>query len=206
MIRRRANPILCVGVSLRDHRVQHIRLGQDPCELPVFQDRQLRESVLPEQSNDVFDEIGDRWGSVVNEIAEVTMRADNDIAVDGETAQQVVKLLRWLEDMDDVQSVYSNAQLGDEAYGMEIRTLIEERTGRDVAIGAVYTTLERLARKGYVTSRVGEPTAERGGRAKKFYEVGAAGLEALRTAQEFMVRMRGGLDAAVLLGGEGQDR
>ncbi|MDH5832107.1 YebC/PmpR family DNA-binding transcriptional regulator [Luteimonas sp. M1R5S18] len=51
------------------------------------------------------------------EIAEVTMRADNDIAVDGETAQQVVKLLRWLEDMDDVQSVYSNAQLGDEAYG-----------------------------------------------------------------------------------------
>ncbi|MDH5833070.1 YebC/PmpR family DNA-binding transcriptional regulator [Luteimonas kalidii] len=51
------------------------------------------------------------------DIAEVTMRADNDIAVDGETAQQVVKLLRWLEDMDDVQSVYSNAELGDEAYG-----------------------------------------------------------------------------------------
>ena len=40
-----------------------------------------------------------------------------DVAVEGETAQQVVKLLRWLEDMDDVQSVYSNAQLGDEAYG-----------------------------------------------------------------------------------------
>ncbi len=51
------------------------------------------------------------------ELAEVTMRADNDIAVDGDTAQQVVKLLRWLEDMDDVQSVYSNAELGDEAYG-----------------------------------------------------------------------------------------
>ena len=50
------------------------------------------------------------------ELAEVTMRADNDVAVDGETAQQVVKLLRWLEDMDDVQNVYSNAELGDAAY------------------------------------------------------------------------------------------
>ena len=49
-------------------------------------------------------------------IAEVTMRADNDIAVEGETAQQVAKLLRWLEDMDDVQSVHSNADLGDAAY------------------------------------------------------------------------------------------
>ena len=48
--------------------------------------------------------------------AEVTMRADNDIAVEGETAQQVVKLLRWLEDLDDVQDVYSNADLGDDAY------------------------------------------------------------------------------------------
>jgi YebC/PmpR family DNA-binding regulatory protein len=48
--------------------------------------------------------------------AEVTMRADNDIAVDGETAQQVAKLLRWLEDMDDVQNVYSNAELPTDAY------------------------------------------------------------------------------------------
>jgi YebC/PmpR family DNA-binding regulatory protein len=50
------------------------------------------------------------------DIAEVTMRADNDIAVSGETAQQVAKLLRWLEDMDDVQNVYSNADLGADAY------------------------------------------------------------------------------------------
>jgi YebC/PmpR family DNA-binding regulatory protein len=48
-------------------------------------------------------------------IAEVTMRADNDVAVAGDTAQQVAKLLRWLEDMDDVQSVYSNADLGEAA-------------------------------------------------------------------------------------------
>ena len=50
------------------------------------------------------------------DLAEVTMRADNDIAVTGEPAQQVVKLLRWLEDMDDVQNVYSNADLGQDAY------------------------------------------------------------------------------------------
>ena len=50
------------------------------------------------------------------DLAEVTLRADNDIAVGGETAQQVVKLLRWLEDMDDVQNVYSNADLGEDAY------------------------------------------------------------------------------------------
>jgi len=49
--------------------------------------------------------------------AEVTYRADNDIAVDGETAQQVVKLLDWLEDLDDVQNVYSNAEMDAQAYG-----------------------------------------------------------------------------------------
>lgn len=49
------------------------------------------------------------------DIAEVTLRADNDIAVDGDTAEQVHKLLAWLEDMDDVQSVHSNAALGDGA-------------------------------------------------------------------------------------------
>ncbi|MCM2335394.1 MAG: YebC/PmpR family DNA-binding transcriptional regulator [Pseudomonas sp.] len=47
------------------------------------------------------------------DLAEVTLRADNDIAVEGETAEQVRKLLRWLEDLDDVQNVYSNADLGD---------------------------------------------------------------------------------------------
>jgi transcriptional/translational regulatory protein YebC/TACO1 len=50
------------------------------------------------------------------DFAEVTMRADNDVAVEGETAQQVAKLLRWLEDLDDVQNVYSNADLGADAY------------------------------------------------------------------------------------------
>jgi YebC/PmpR family DNA-binding regulatory protein len=50
------------------------------------------------------------------DLAEVTLRADNDIAVSGETAQQVAKLLAWLEDLDDVQAVHSNAALGEDAY------------------------------------------------------------------------------------------
>jgi len=55
-------------------------------------------------------------GGLKGDFAEVTMRADNDVAVEGETAQQVAKLLRWLEDLDDVQNVYSNADLGADAY------------------------------------------------------------------------------------------
>jgi len=50
------------------------------------------------------------------DIAEITLRADNDIVVSGDTAQQVAKLLRWLEDLDDVQNVYANADLGEDAY------------------------------------------------------------------------------------------
>ncbi len=53
---------------------------------------------------------------IVPDHAEVTLRADNAIAVEGETAQQVVKLLDWLEDLDDVQDVHSNAKLGEDAY------------------------------------------------------------------------------------------
>jgi YebC/PmpR family DNA-binding regulatory protein len=53
---------------------------------------------------------------LVPAIAEITFRADNDIAVTGDTAQQVAKLLDWLDDLDDVQNVYSNADLGEDAY------------------------------------------------------------------------------------------
>jgi YebC/PmpR family DNA-binding regulatory protein len=55
-------------------------------------------------------------GALKADFAEVTMRADTDVAVEGETALQVAKLLRWLEDLDDVQNVYSNADLGADAY------------------------------------------------------------------------------------------
>lgn len=71
-------------------------------------------------------------------------------------------------------------RLGDEAYGMLVRSTIHELIGRDISIGAIYTTLERLQDKGYVSSRVGEATAKRGGRAKKYFKVTAKGSKALR--------------------------
>lgn len=65
------------------------------------------------------------------------------------------------------------------AYGMEVRAEIERRTGRDVSYGAVYTALERLERKGFVSYEMGEPTPTRGGRARKYFRVEAPGRAAL---------------------------
>jgi DNA-binding PadR family transcriptional regulator len=84
-------------------------------------------------------------------------------------------------------------RLGPNAYGMTVRRQIEQRTGRNVSIGAVYTTLERLEAKGYVSSFVGEPTAERGGRAKRYFRIEADGERALRGSQQAMQQMTAGL-------------
>ncbi len=74
-------------------------------------------------------------------------------------------------------------RLGDDAYGMRIRRDIEERTGRAVSIGNVYAALRRLASKQYVDTRKGEPTAERGGRAKRYYRLLPDGAEALERSR-----------------------
>ena len=79
--------------------------------------------------------------------------------------------------------------LGDAAYGMTIRREIEERTGRTVSIGAVYTTLRRLQRKGYVSSQLGAPSPSRGGRAKKFFTLEPDGLTALRRSREMFASL-----------------
>lgn len=71
-------------------------------------------------------------------------------------------------------------RLGDDAYGMSIRDELENQVGRNVKRSAAYITLERLTNKGYLTTRMGESTPERGGRAKRYYEITAAGKEALR--------------------------
>lgn len=75
-------------------------------------------------------------------------------------------------------------RLNNNAYGMEVREQIETRTGREVSYGAVYTTLDRLEQKGYVSHRMGEATPERGGRAKKYFRVLREGRAALRATQE----------------------
>jgi PadR family transcriptional regulator PadR len=79
------------------------------------------------------------------------------------------------------------------AYGMIVRREIEERTGRNLSIGAVYATLERLEAKGYVSSFTGEPTPERGGRAKRLFRVDAAGKRALQTSNQTIRSMTAGL-------------
>ena len=84
-------------------------------------------------------------------------------------------------------------RLGDDAYGMRVRQEIEARTGRAVTIGAVYATLERLAQKGCVRTSVGEPTAARGGRAKRYYTITRTGIAALDDARNQLARMWQGL-------------
>jgi PadR family transcriptional regulator, regulatory protein PadR len=84
-------------------------------------------------------------------------------------------------------------RLGDDAYGMTVRRELEARTARPVSLGAVYTTLERLEKKGYLTSRAAAGGAEREGRARRFFTVEATGVEALRRALDVLDRMRANL-------------
>ena len=86
------------------------------------------------------------------------------------------------------------ARLEDQAYGMSVRQEIERLTARDVSIGALYSALDRLERKGFVSSRMGAPTRERGGRAKRFFRLEAPGASALRRAREMYNRLWEGLE------------
>jgi DNA-binding PadR family transcriptional regulator len=84
-------------------------------------------------------------------------------------------------------------RLGEDAYGVPISREIEERAGREVALGSVYAALERLEGKGLVTSRLGDPTAERGGRAKRYFRITADGLHEVRETQRALMNLWRGL-------------
>lgn len=84
-------------------------------------------------------------------------------------------------------------ELGEDAYGASIGRAIEDRTGREVSAGAIYTALDRLATRGYVTSRIGEPTPERGGRRRKHYDLEPEGAVALSRSVEVIRTMSEGL-------------
>ena len=86
---------------------------------------------------------------------------------------------------------------GHDAYGVSICQEIADRTGRDVSLGAVYKTLERLEDKGLVASRIGEPTPERGGRRKKHYRPLAAGVRALKQSLAALRSMTAGLGSGL---------
>jgi DNA-binding PadR family transcriptional regulator len=86
-------------------------------------------------------------------------------------------------------------RLGEDAYGVTVRAEIEARTAREVSIGAVYATLDRMEAKGFVKSRVGEPTALRGGRAKRHFQITKRGVVAVNRTHEALRNMSNGLSA-----------
>jgi PadR family transcriptional regulator PadR len=85
-------------------------------------------------------------------------------------------------------------RLADRAYGVTVRQEIEFRIKREVSIGAIYATLGRLEAKGYVKSRLGEPTPERGGRSKRFFRVTPKGVTAVSRTQRALQSMTEGLE------------
>jgi DNA-binding PadR family transcriptional regulator len=84
-------------------------------------------------------------------------------------------------------------RVGEDAYGVPVAREIEESSGREVGIASVYAALERLERKGFVSSQMGEPTPERGGRAKRFFHVTGLGLRQVRKTHKTLVRLWQGL-------------
>ena len=88
------------------------------------------------------------------------------------------------------------AGLGPDASGTAIRRAIQERTGRVLSPGAIYTGFGRLEKRGYIRSSFGDPTPERGGKRKRLYRLTAAGSAALQEAQALLARMARGLRTA----------
>ena len=84
-------------------------------------------------------------------------------------------------------------RLGDEAYGVPISEEIERSTGSEVVLGSVYAALTRLQEKGLVNSELGESTAERGGRAKKYFRPTAKGVRDVRDARRAFMKLWRGL-------------
>jgi len=84
-------------------------------------------------------------------------------------------------------------RLGQDAYGVTIREELERETARDLTLGAIYKTLGRLERKGYLSVRIGEPTPERGGRRKKLYTLQPLGTRALKQSMAALRRLTRGL-------------
>lgn len=92
-------------------------------------------------------------------------------------------------------------RVGDEAYGVPVHEELVARARRPVNLAAVYKTLERLETKGYVSSRIGEPTPERGGRRRKYFKLEARGKVALRESLATLRRMTAGIEADLPGGG-----
>ena len=98
----------------------------------------------------------------------------------------------YLTDLE-LMALLAILRQGDEAYGVPVARELSETGGRDVKLAVVYAVLDRLERRGLVRSRLGEATPERGGRAKKYFDVTATGLRAVRQAQRAFTALWTGL-------------
>ena len=87
----------------------------------------------------------------------------------------------------ELATLLAVARLGDDAYGLAVRRDLAARTGREHAVGAIYTTLQRLEDKGLLKSRAGEPLPVRGGRSRRHFTLTGAGARAIRDAERHAV-------------------
>ena len=90
-------------------------------------------------------------------------------------------------------------RLDSRAYGVTVREELKKEAGKDVAVGAIYTGLDRLEQRGFVESWFGDPTPERGGRAKRFYRVTASGIRAIKETQDAIRKLSSGLKLEKLI-------
>ena len=86
-------------------------------------------------------------------------------------------------------------RLGDDAYGVAIAREIEKAGSREVALASLYLTLDRLEANGLIQSELGEPTPERGGRAKTYFHVTAMGVHEVRDARRMLIKLWDGVPA-----------
>src|SRR5262245_41971217 len=84
-------------------------------------------------------------------------------------------------------------RLGDEAYGVPIAREIEEHSGHEVAFGSIYAALDRLQRRGFAASSVGDPTPERGGRAKKYFRITSSGMKVVSETHRTLMSLSKGI-------------
>jgi PadR family transcriptional regulator PadR len=89
----------------------------------------------------------------------------------------------------ELMILLSVASLGEEAYGVPISHEIEKHLNREVSLGSVYAALERLGARGLVASRLGDPTAERGGKAKRYFRVTKTGLRQVQETRRVLQQM-----------------
>jgi len=82
-----------------------------------------------------------------------------------------------------------------DTYGVLVSRDIAQKSGREIALASIYATLERLERKGFVKSSLGEPTAERGGKARTYFKATATGIQEAREAHATLLRLSAGLPA-----------